>query len=242
VANVVRQWKKFVAISCSHGHLIDPVAAKSVLKFIELYRPHTRIHLGDYVDTAAFRSGAIGTEDEAISLDSDVCKGAAFLKEYQPDVLLNGNHDWRLWKNAEHWQQIRAEAARSLISKIRAAIPRKCVFIESYDIRHSWYTLGDTKFLHGWFFNENAIRDHAEHFGRCVIGHVHKVGQSAGRRFDSPTAYCVGMLGDPVLFQYAAQRRATSQWSQGFAWGEYSESKCMVNLSMRDGPEWRLPF
>ena len=236
-------YKRFVACGCSHGHLADPKALKAVLSFCEKWKPNTRIHLGDYIDTAAFRSGARGTEDETISLESDLAAGIQFLRNYRPDVLLNGNHDIRLWDNLDHHNAIISECARAIIRQIEFSLPKKCQFIKTYDIRSSYVTLGDTIFAHGWFYNEMALRDHAEHFGRCVIAHLHKVGQAPGRRVDSPTGYCVGMLGDPALFTYAQRKRAISQWSQGFSWGEYNEKECIVYLCERakDG-SWRLPL
>jgi hypothetical protein len=44
-----------------------------------------------------------------------------------------------------------------------------------YHIR-SFYELGGTKFLHGYMYNVQAIRDHAETYGQCVIAHLHRVG------------------------------------------------------------------
>lgn len=243
MANINRSYKRWLALGCSHGHLADPEALKAVLAFKERYKPHTTIHLGDYVDTAAFRSGSHGTEDEAIDLEADTNKGCRFLRDLRPDILLNGNHDYRLWKNAHHWNAIRAEAARSLIGKIRGALPKNCNFVEHYNIRQSYVVLGDTKFLHGFMYNENAIRDHAEHFGRCVFAHLHKVGQATGRRIDHSTGYCVGFLGMAELFDYALTRRSTAQWTQGFAWGEYNDQECTVNLCERlPGQQWHLPL
>jgi hypothetical protein len=167
----------------------------------------------------------------------------SFLKDYRPDILFQGNHDDRLWSNAQHHNAIVSSCAQALISDIRAVVPKKCLWIEHYDIRRSYVQLGDTKFLHGFMYNENAIRDHAEHFGKCVFAHLHRVGSSPGRRVDSPVAYCVGYLGDETKFDYASRRRAISQWQNGFAWGEYSDKECMVWLCARnrEGP-WRLPI
>jgi len=240
--NVNRSWKRFLAIGCSHGHLADPKALKTVLDFQERWKPHTSIHLGDYVDTAAFRTGAKGTKDETVSLESDLHAGVEFLKLYQPSIVLNGNHDIRLWGAQKAANAIVAECARRLVEDIKNALPKNCQFVETYDIRKSYVTLGDTKFLHGFMYSENAVRDHAEQFGKCVIAHLHKVVSVPGRRNDRARGYCVGYLGDEDKFGYALNRRATSQWSQGFAYGEYSDRECVVWLVERGTDGWRLPL
>jgi predicted phosphodiesterase len=232
-----------MAISCSHGHLVDEATWAEVLDFSRRWKPETRIHLGDYVDTAAFRSGAQGTPDETVNLASDKSAALKLLKEYRPTHLLNGNHDDRLWRSMGHHHAIVAEAARSMVQDVKKLVERmKCHHVETYDIRKSWIQLGDTKFLHGFMYNENAIRDHAEHFGKCVFGHLHKVGEAAGRRTDNPKAYCVGWLGDTNKVDYSKSRRATSQWAHGLAYGEYCDSETVVWLSEKGkGDGWRMP-
>lgn len=236
-------WKKFLAIGCNHGYWADPTATAAMLKFAEDWKPHTRIHLGDYVDTTAFRSGARGTNDENTNLAEDMQKGLQFLKDYRPDILFNGNHDIRLWDNLKFHNAIIAQCAQALVKNIYEILPKKCIFVDHYDIRKSFLKLGDTTFLHGFMYNENAVRDHAEQFGKCVLAHLHRVASAPGRRSDNPQAYCVGYLGDGNKFGYAQRRRAVSQWSQGFAWGEYNEKECRVRLEERNKEgKWRLPY
>jgi len=243
MANVNKQWKRFMAVGCNHGYWADPTALEAVLEFKQRWKPHMAIHLGDYVDTTSFRAGAKGTNDENTDLRLDMKMGVDFLTDYQPDILLNGNHDIRLWNAAGHHNAIIAECAQSLIDDIREAVPKKCLFVDTYNIETSFVQLGDTKFLHGFMYNENGVRDHAEQFGKCVIAHLHRVQSAPGRRSDKPTGYCVGFLGDVSKFKYASNRRGTSQWSQGFAWGEYSDNETIVRLEQRNKEgKWRLPL
>lgn len=231
MAAIIRQYKRFVAVGCSHGHLADPAKLRAVLAFCRDYKPHTRIHLGDFTDQAAFRTGARGSNDETASIKDDLTSGLTFLREFRPDILLNGNHEDRLWKLADHYNEVIARAASSVVTEIcDLARKLKARHITEYDINYPYPKLGDTTFLHGFMFNENAIRDHAEHFGRCVIAHLHTVGMASGRRSDHATAYCVGTLADIPAMAYAKTRRATARWSHGLACGEYSENECHVSL------------
>jgi predicted phosphodiesterase len=242
--NINSQWKKFVAVGCSHGNLADGPACQTVLDFSDKWKPQTRIHLGDLVDMAAFRGGAKGSKDEAEAITPDLESGVGFLKQFHPDYLLNGNHDIRLWESMGHHNAILAHAAQSVVRQIKDAVEEiGCHHVEHYDILRSWITLGDTKFLHGWMYNEQAMRDHAEHFGKCVIAHLHVPGEATGRRIDSPRCVCVGTLADISKMTYAHRRRATARWNNAFAFGEYSDSECVTWLAQKgkDG-SWRLPL
>ncbi len=243
MANINRQWKKFIAAGCSHGHLADPKALKAVLDFTDRYKPDTRIHLGDFTDQAAFRSGAKGTRDETASIKDDLTSGLRFLQEFRPTILFNGNHEDRLWNLAEHHNEIVSMAATAVINEICSLAGKlKARHIDHYDINRSYLKIGDTAIFHGWMFNEMAIRDHAEHFGKCLFAHLHRCASSPARRSDRATGYCVGWLGDERQMGYAKNRRATAQWSQGFAWGEYSDRETVIYLLKRGESGWRLPF
>lgn len=229
--NINRPWKRWMAVGCSHGSHIDPRARAAVLAFKRDFDPERRIHLGDYHDAAAFRAGAKGTNDETANITDDLTAMKSFLWDYAPTDLINGNHDDRLWKLADHYNAVIARAAQSAIGEIRDVVESlPCRHIDHYHINRSWLQLGNFRFLHGFMYNEQAIRDHAEHFGNCVIAHLHKVGEATGRRSDHPVAYCVGTLARIDDMDYAKTRRATAAWSQGLAYGEYTEDECTVNL------------
>lgn len=240
MANINKQWKKFMAVGCNHGYWADPSALAGVLEFKAKYKPHTRIHLGDYMDTTSFRTGA-GTKDHAGEIVEDLSVGIKFLNDYEPTLLFNGNHDIRIWESLDDVNAHRRFAAQELVKRITKTIG-KIDFEQDYDIRHSVRRIGDTIFTHGFMYNDQGIRDHATHFGKCVIAHLHKVAAVPASRFDGPVGYCVGYLGDGTKFDYAARRKAVSQWSQGFAWGEYSDKECLVWLNERNREgAWRLP-
>ena len=242
MAALVSKWKKFIAVGCNHGYWADKSATDAVLEFTRRWKPETRIHLGDYLDTTSFRTGA-GLKDHVGDIIEDMSAGIDFLEAFEPTMLFNGNHDIRIWESLDDHNAQRRFAAQEIIKNIRNAVGKKVDFEEDYDIRTSVRTLGDTNFLHGFMYSDNAVRDHAAQFGKCVIAHLHKVAMVPASRFDSPVGYCVGYLGDSKKFGYAIRRRATSQWSQGFAWGEYSDKECVIWLNERGkNGNWRFPI
>ena len=232
-----------MAVGCSHGHWADPSALEAVLKFRDIYKPDTVIHLGDYTDTTALRAGA-SAKDRSTDLEADMKAGIAFVGELGPDVLVNGNHDIRMWEGMTDPDSRYATLCKMLVQRVKDSLPNNCTFLELYSITQQPYVqLADTKFMHGFSYNDNAVRDTAETHGKCVMAHLHKVSQVPARRDDGAVGYCVGYLGDITKFGYAERRRATLQWSQGFAWGEYSDKECRVRLEERNKEgEWRLPL
>lgn len=246
--NINRQWKRWVAISCTHGHLVDWDSFKEVNGFVERYKPHKRIHLGDWVDTAAFRAGAKGTPDESANLDDDTNAALKLLEMYRPTELLNGNHCIRLWEALNSTSAIRAKAAGSMINDVKKLVRKlRCQHLEDYDHRRPGIVLGDILFTHGFMFGEQALRDHAETFAtlarKTVMGHIHTVGQASGRQFGGSYAYSVGYLGQKDKFDYAKKNRSIHRWGHGLAFGEYCDNDSMVWLVERPKTGgWRFPL
>ena len=239
---MVRSWKKLLAVGCSHGDRANGKSLEAVLRFRKEWKPDTVIHLGDFVDTTAFRSGAKGTSDESKGVAPDIECGLDFLRKLRPNVLTLGNHEWRLWRLAGHYNAIVAGLAVKVIGEINdLCASMKCEVVQDEWKRHK--QIANYKFFHGWYFNENACRDHAEAFGNCVFAHTHRTGMQKGRRDDSPTGYCVGTLCDIPAMDYASSRRATLGWSSGFVWGVYTNDRAV--LWLHEQPEgldtWVLP-
>lgn len=238
-------WRRWMAIGCSHGSLADPEAIKRVLEFKEAYQPEIRVHLGDIFDFAAFRSGAPGTRDEAECLVPDIENGCSLIEKFEPTDVLIGNHDERVFKLSGHPNAVMSYAASQARNEFLEACHKiNAHVVDRYDINDSWIQLGDTKLLHGFMFSENAMRDHAEHFGRCVIAHLHVAGSANGRRSDHATCFCVGTLANVPAMEYAKTRRSTARWSHGLAYGEFSDTHCHVEISQCEqgqAKNWRLP-
>jgi len=243
MSNITQKWNKWFAVGCSHGMFIDPQARDAALTFKERWKPKTTLHLGDFFDLAALRSGAGPTsEDSAKSISEDVSEGIDFLQELRPQHILYGNHEARLSAYAASPNAVMARAAQSVIQEIEDCAKKCKARITPYNIRTGVVKLGNTSFLHGYMFNISAIRDHAEAYGRCVHAHIHRTGEEQARNASGDTGYSLGMLASFDM-EYASTRRATLSWKQGFAFGEFADNYCTVNICSRAyGEPWRLPL
>jgi predicted phosphodiesterase len=234
-----------MAVSCTHGHLADPRATKAMLAFRRAYEPKTVLHLGDFTDMAALRAGARRDSDDpdhGESMADDLLAGLSFLQELRPTHIHAGNHEDRLYGMSVSGNAVVAYAANQVIGRITDFAKSIGAKLIPYDgLRPSACTqLGDTLFLHGTMYNVSAPRDHAEALGMsCVFGHTHRVAQEQGRCQRPVVGYNIG-CGVDLNVGYAKNRRQTLGWAHGFAYGEWCQSACTVNL-VTLSPHYRLP-
>ena len=245
ILGILKHRKRFVAVGCGHGIHLDQSAWRQFLKFCAAFKPQVRIHLGDAFDTTAFRAGALdgaqAGKDQAASICDDLGSGLVALQQYEPTVFFAGNHEDRLVGMASHPKAIIAYAAGQVQKDIDEVCRRMHCETVPYDIERGWRRLGDTLFGHGYMFNENAPRDHAESFGKCVIAHLHKVAMVSGRALNAPSCYVVGCMAEIPAMAYARRRRSSLSWANGFAYGEYTEDSCDIRLRTLDVGSWKAP-
>ncbi len=246
MASITRKWKKWVGVSCSHGSDIDPKAREAFLTFLDRYKPEQRIHLGDAIDLACLRAGARRDPDDpdrAESLMDDLLAGLSFLHEMRPTMYFHGNHEARAVSLAHSANQVVAYAAGAVMAKIHDNLAKYKTEIIPYRgmARDSVRYLGGTAFLHGSLFNVSAARDTAETVGaHCCFGHTHRVAMESARTHADAIGYNIGCLAR-LDMEYAAGRRQTLAWRHGFAYGEYCDSACTVNM-VTLSPHYRLPL
>lgn len=232
-----------MAVGCSHGDLSNRAIQEQVLAFKDRWRPDYRFELGDVLDTAALRAGAKGTSDEGRDLEPDYCAGVDWLTRYEPTHLSWGNHDARLVELAESPSATVRFAAKTLWEDLQAVVAKLGTETRNYDYEHNWFNIGGVFWGHGFWFNENAVRDHAEYLGGPVVmAHLHRPQQVSGRTRKGSQSFCVGTLADIDRMSYARRRRATASWGPGVVFGEVAEDISQLWLtSCPKGEDLRFP-
>jgi predicted phosphodiesterase len=249
--NITRKWKRFAVVSCSHGHLMDPSAGKSVTDFIKAFQPHRFDHAGDYTDLSPMMGGGKGDGDP---LGPDVEEGLAFLEQLKAYkdlelVIHDGNHEVRLRRLSQSSNQVISECARLLLVQIQ----QHCLKLKAKQIPYNgiWEgsRIGNGLITHGSIYNENACRDMAEMYCKggvsvVIFGHTHSPGIAKGRRDDSPLGINVGTLTRTGCMDYASGRRKTFSWGQAICYGEYSDDLIIPTLYVHPqelaGQPWRI--
>jgi len=237
--------KELCEIAVKHGKYADPTAIEAVLTMREKWNPQICVHLGDWCDTTAFRSGAVGTSDESEPVAPDIDGGIAFLKQYRPTHVLDGNHEDRIPRLLNSNNALIAYAANQATNYIDESFVKIGCRRIPYTGVFQRLVVGNVTFTHGTIYNENSARDMAEMYGGHVIfGHTHRAQIGEGRTIKESTGYCVGTLTRRGEMDYAKCRRATLGWRQGIAYGEIGPKDSAVWLITRGefNQEWRLPL
>ena len=248
MANINHKWKRILAVSCSHAKYCDKEALDAVLKFQADFKPHTTIHLGDFVDLTALMAGAKGAS-EAEPLIPDIDTGLMHLKMLKANIVLCGNHEDRAWRLQSSNNAVVAHAAYKIVEAIGECCKKLRAPLIPYDGVFQMFDIADIGFQHGVLFNEMAARDTAEAFcnstrRKVVFGHSHKVSMQPGRNLIGGMGYNIGTLTKRSSMDYAKARRATLAWTQAFLWGEYCEElkqSCIHITSRESNQPWRLP-
>lgn len=246
--SITHKWKKILAVSCTHAKYCDPEALDAVLKFQSDFKPHTTIHLGDFVDLTALMAGAKGSS-EAEPLIPDIDTGLMHLKMLKANIVLCGNHEDRAWRLQSSNNAVVAHAAYKIVEAIGDCCKKLRAPLIPYDGVFQMFDIADIGFQHGVLFNEMAARDTAEAFcnstrRKIVFGHSHKVSMQPGRNLVGGMGYNIGTLTKRSSMDYAKARRATLAWTQAFLWGEYCEElkqSCIHITSRESNQPWRLP-
>ncbi|NDF17657.1 MAG: metallophosphoesterase [Verrucomicrobia bacterium] len=243
--NVTRKWRRFFAVGCTHAGHLDLKAWAEVMKFKERWKPDTTLHLGDFLDTSCWRAGARNSADDpdkSSSFADDYLHGIGHLKELRPDVVLLGNHEWRIFGLTRSSSAVVAYAAEEGVKAIEGAIKKLKAQMLPYDVEQGVYLLGNMACVHGYSCGEAALRDHTEQYGRPVLmAHTHRPEQVRGRTIGSPMGTCVGTLMRIQDAAYARHRRATLRWAHGCAFGEYCADAVQTWLATPVKGEWRFP-
>lgn len=232
---------KFTACFDSHGKLIDKKASRPFLEFVKDFKPDIKIHGGDAWDFKCIM-GRASKDDENDDFLDDYNAGWKFLDEYNPDVLLLGNHELRLWKLLGDVRAIVRGYATQLVDEIETKMRKKNCELIPYDSRRGIYRLGDLKVLHGYGCGDNAAKTHAQAYGNCIFGHIHKFLMSRAVSVEERIARSIGCLCQLDL-DYMDSKPGKLQWEHGWAYGFVNEKtgKTQVFEARKIGSSWLLP-
>lgn len=240
-----------VVVGCTHAQLMIPQAWDALERVFDKWKPRALIHLGDYLETSALRSGAEGTSDEGKDLGLDLEAGFKFLRWYfkrpaKRRILALGNHDDTRWdKWMDHPNATKRHLAELLHERAHSEYHALQIHdVLPYDIKKGWLHYAGANWGHGYMYNENAVRDHAEMVGGITyMAHLHSIQERNGRTVKPSVCRCIGWLGDAEKAGYARLRRNTLSWDNGFLLTEHSEKDTVSwQIRLDETGKFRLPF
>lgn len=230
---------RWMYVSDSHGDLIDPASRDAALAFAERFQPEVRIHGGDAFDFRSLRSGA-SDDERAEGIGEDVRQGIAFLKDFRPTVYLWGNHDARLVRKAKNCRDGNLKLlCQQTHDRIVDELDALGCDQRPYKIKGGVYELGGYKFVHGYNHNTHSAHKAALFYGNVIMGHVHTFQEGRPQRYDNPTGYTCGLLGDIDRMEYAETRMAVANWMNGWLYGWEVDGQLIVQ-SVRRGHDGKF--
>lgn len=238
-------FKRFIVGADNHGDLVCPKAVKKFLDFTSDWKPHYRIHLGDFVDAAYLRNGA-GQEEKAHGITDDFNQGMKFLEQYRPHILTLGNHCDRVWQTSHKQSDgFLREACADLANGAERRFKQMGIKWIPYQVSRSiQMPEGGPQLIHGFRSSVNPAKAHFDNWGPCIHGHVHTPDEYTARHINGSQAFSVGCLADISKLSYADRSPAKLGWRQGFLYG-YINTKTgkwnAWNVKNEDG-DWISPM
>jgi len=238
-------WKKFVVCGDSHGSLVCERSKKKFLDFVDDWKPHHRIHLGDLWDFSPLRKGA-SQEEKADGIADDYVAGIEFLDEYKPQFLTLGNHDDRIWMHSTHCADgVMRERCSQLAEASETEFKkRKIQWVPYHVTRYLQMPEGGPKLIHGFRSTMYPARAHFENWGPSICGHVHKPDTYVARHIDGQASYSVGCLADISKMSYADRAPAKLAWRKGWLYGMINAKTGAWNAwhVIEEGSQWISPL
>jgi predicted phosphodiesterase len=209
--------KHFVICGDTHGSEVSIEASEAFFKFLKIWKPPIRIHLGDAFDARPLRKGA-SEEEKRETIYTDFNAGMDFLEQMKPTVFLRGNHDERIYDLATNGYGMAKEFALDLTSKIEKKLDKfKCPMLP-YSKRDGIYELGKLKVAHGYAHGTLAARKMAASFGNIVFGHTHGIQVYSMETVENIVGMNIGCM-CKLDFNYNRAMLGSLVHRHGFAYG-----------------------
>lgn len=215
-------FKTFALAADPHGSEIHTPTEEKFFDWLQDFKPDYRVHLGDNYNFEALRTGA-SEADKSADLSEDIRMGNRFLERfYDGDgtkVFLRGNHDERLWRLLENpCSGMARDYAKEITDKIKKNLRSLGARMLPYDAQQGVYKLGKLSCLHGYKHGVGAARAHAQIYGDCVFGHIHRFDSAGVPAMQSRFARSIGCLARHDM-PYCSTQTARLGWHHGWAYG-----------------------
>lgn len=218
---------------------MEDAETRSVLfEFLDYFKPHKRFHLGDAFNFDCLRTRA-SKQEKRKSFDPDVEAGCAFIKEFKPDVFLDGNHEFRLRNLSLSDDGKLVTLANETIAKINKSLGKARVL--PYDCDLGVFRYGDTNLMHGYYCGPNAARQMATAYGKSVMAHVHASAEQRVERHDRAVGYTIGCIAKTSM-PYDLTRPSSMRHNNGWGYGiKLANGTVIFNHARKHGGRWMIP-
>ena len=215
------KYKRFVVVADNHGDMQDDESVAALWSFMEDFKPHIRVHLGDNWDFRNLRKGA-SDDEKAHSLEDDWVMGNDFVRKFfnsgRENYFLNGNHCSRASYMVNSCIGMNRDYARDAVKRMESMFKKSRATVLPYDSALGVLTLGKLSMVHGYHAGVGAARAHAAVYGNCLFGHVHTIESSPVSSLAPAEARSIGCLCKRDM-DYINAKTGKLRWANGWAYG-----------------------
>lgn len=235
------RFKKFIIAFDNHGDLIDSESSRIFFSFMKDWNPDIRIHGGDCFDFRPLRRKA-DDEERRESLRADWDAGTEFLERFQPQHLLLGNHDARLYDLVEKGGPA-ADYAYELCHRLETTATKMGCKVYPYHKRLGVLRIGRLKVVHGFYAGMYACKQHALVYGSVLHGHTHTAEEFSIPGLDRRVGRACGALCDLTKLEYSNRTPSSLRHTNGFPYGllDTKTGEYHVVQAEKIGGHWVLP-
>lgn len=209
---------KFVFASDTHGDFVCQKSVDTLIDFCKRWKPDVKIHGGDYIDARALRRGA-SIEERSERFAADIEEARKLLYAWKPNIILNGNHDTRVWEAMNSSNGFEASAAENYVLEIEAIADRLKAQLLPYHVEKGVYDLHGIKFIHGYRATSYPAKAHGEVYGDCIFGHVHRFDYHSMKFHGGAKAMAAGCMCRHEDMGYMDKMTAHLSHQRGFIYG-----------------------
>lgn len=213
----IPHWERWIACADPHGDMADHEAVAAFLRHNASWKAKHRLLLGDNFDFRPLRRKA-SADEQREHLGPDIAAGKRFIKQMRPTHYLLGNHEGRLVRFAQEGSGAVGELAQMGLADIMATAKGVGATVYPYDKRAGVVKIGKLNFLHGFFVGVTAEQRHANVYGPCLFGHLHRIGEAPVPGLERRTARCIGAL-CKLDMDYNAHQPSSLAHEHGWAFG-----------------------
>ena len=234
-------WQRFIFGADLHGDRQHKPTARLFLDFCAHWKPDIKVFGGDCFDLRPLRKGANDDEKREL-LEEDVNAGLEFIKEFQPNFFLRGNHDERLWELKARGTGAAQAYAEQGCEEIETLLDGMGCRMLPYHKRDGILRIGHLKFLHGFHCGVFAARQTALIYGSALMGHTHVIDQHPVPGLERRVTRIVGCL-CLLDMEYNSRQPNTLRQAHGFAYGVINDKTGSFHCWQAEqiGGKWFLP-
>ena len=238
---------RVVVMGDNHGNHADPETLKAILAFKKDFKPHHVVHLGDNWNFACLRKG-VNIEDmegAGVDLAEDVEAGCEWLSKLQPDIMIEGNHDARVWDRMRATDsRTRLKALEKIHRQMRKIYRQVGVKkVAPYTARANVVRIGPLATCHG--FGGNFMRTwEALNLGpgtAMVCGHWHTAMQMMMARHGGGVMWLCGAA-CTLEMDYNEKQLGSLKHQNGFMAFIIKDRHYVGRQAHRFNGRWLMPF